>query len=139
DGAATALLDLFTSPAPTLHSTLTAVSCTSPVAVSQGSSCFVTVVDTAGQTTPTGSITFSSSGTSGSFSGATCTLVSGSCSILFTGTAAGTAILTAAYGGDVARAASSGTATVAVVNPSTGTGPSAVFVSNPAKPTSGQS
>src|SRR6266581_4195645 len=83
------------------RSTLTAITCASPVVINQASSCSVTVTDTSVGTaiTPTGTVTFTSTGT-GSLSAASCTLTAGSCTVSFTGTAAGSATVIGTYGGD---------------------------------------
>src|SRR6266705_3824233 len=83
------------------RSTSTAITCASPVVINQASSCSVTVTDTSVGTaiTPTGTVTFTSTGT-GSLSAASCTLTAGSCTVSFTGTAAGSATVIGTYGGD---------------------------------------
>src|SRR6266568_4546525 len=70
------------------------ISCTASVTA--------TVADTTtSSSTPTGTVTFTLTAgtTGGSLSGNTCTLSAGSCSVTFTGTAAGTGSVTASYGG----------------------------------------
>src|SRR3989454_6324516 len=121
-----------------LHNTTTAVTCASPVLVSQGSLCTATVTDTnASSTTPTGivrftvtvsdtspgttitpsgSINFTDTGAPGSFSSATCALVSGSCSVTFTATASGTATIAGGYGGDTAHSASTSAGANVMIN-----------------------
>src|SRR2546427_9360996 len=86
------------------HATSTAVSCTpSAVAPTQVVSCTATVTDTsATPTRPTGTITWSHSGT-GSFSVGTCTLNGGTpsiCTVQYTPTATGPHDISASYGGD---------------------------------------
>src|SRR6266487_3590928 len=74
---------------------LGAISCTVSVAA--------TVADTtAVSNTPTGTVTFTLTAgtTGGSLSSNTCDLSSGSCSVTFTSTAAGSGSITAMYGGD---------------------------------------
>lgn len=100
-------------------STQTVVSCTpSPVTVGQSTTCTSTVSDTdpSSLLPPTGTVTFTHNG-SGTFpSGDSCTLAPGSspgvasCSVAYTPTKYGWGHqkITAAYGGDVAHAASSG-------------------------------
>src|SRR6516225_6951080 len=92
------------TPSPTLSqstsATSTAVSCTSPVFINQASTCTATVTDTAAGTasTPAGTVLFaivSGTGTLGTPN--PCTLVSGSCSVTFTGTVAGTATVSGTY------------------------------------------
>jgi Ca2+-binding RTX toxin-like protein len=119
--------ELFPSTPP--DSTSTAVSCSpNSVAVGQPSTCTATVTDRAssGQSTPTGTVKFESSG-AGSFSANQCTL-SGSgnsahCSVTYTPSAAGTGshTITAGYGGDPTHAASTGNETLTVQHRSTST------------------
>jgi len=85
------------------------VSCTSPVAIGQASTCTTTATDTSSSgtaITPTGIVSFSSTG-SGSLSATSCTLSGGSCSVSFTGSAVGTATVNGTYAGDVAHTGSS--------------------------------
>ena len=99
------------------HTSSTSVSCSpSSVIVNQASNCTATINDTStGPTTPTGTVTFSETGPSGSFSSTSCTLVSGSCSVTFTPSGAGNAQITGVYSGDVAHSGStSAVANVAV-------------------------
>src|SRR5207244_4450583 len=100
-----------------LRSTSSAVSCTSPVVVGQASTCTATVTDTSPgtATTPTGTVTFTETGPAGSFSSTTCALVSGSCSVSFTATTAGSAAITGAYGGDSTHATSTSAAFMVTV------------------------
>src|SRR5206468_1620470 len=69
------------------------------VAINQASTCTATVVDTsgAGSSTPAGSVAFTRTGAAGTFSATSCTLVSGSCSVTFTPSAAGTATISGTY------------------------------------------
>src|SRR5438445_8187018 len=107
---------------------LGASSCTTSVAA--------TVTDTTKSTnTPTGTVTFTLTAgtTGGSLSANTCLLSAGSCSVMFTGTTAGTGSITASYGGDtthntstsaaatvtVTAAAKDSTSTSVVCSPST--------------------
>jgi hypothetical protein len=75
--------------------------------------CRATVTDTAGsgQTTPTGTVSFTTSGT-GTFYGSPCSLsgsgASASCAVLFTAFPRGGRIIAAGYGGDATHSASSG-------------------------------
>ncbi len=100
------------------RNTAPAVSCSpaSP-ALSQSSTCMVTVTDTSPGTvsTPTGSVSFTSSGT-GTFSATSCPLTSGSCSVTYTpgGTGARTDTITGSYGDDNNHYTSSGSASVTV-------------------------
>ncbi|MET9020692.1 Ig-like domain repeat protein, partial [Actinopolymorpha sp. NPDC004070] len=106
-----------------LHSTSTDVSCTpSSVAVGQATTCTATVTDTAaaGQTTPAGTVSVTSSG-AGTLGGNPCTLSEtnpgeASCQVTYTpsGASARTDTITANYSGDSTHATSSGTTTVSV-------------------------
>ncbi|WP_162287757.1 Ig-like domain-containing protein, partial [Candidatus Nitrosotalea okcheonensis] len=70
---------------------------------------------------PTGTVTFASNST-GSFSNAgSCTLNSAKCSVTFTPSSVGSAVITASYGGDATNAASSGQSTLTVNKVSTTT------------------
>ncbi|MEM2125088.1 MAG: Ig-like domain repeat protein [Candidatus Methanosuratincola sp.] len=64
---------------------------------------------------PTGTITWTSNSTTGSFSPSNCTLTSGNCSSTYTDTTPGTAIITASYSGDSNNEPSNGTATLTVL------------------------
>src|SRR5439155_1004669 len=100
------------------RNTSTAVVCTSPVVIGQGSSCTATVSDASPGTiiTPTGTVTYSETRPAGSFSSTTCALVSGSCTVTFTATATGTALITGAYGGDSTHQTSTSAASSVTVN-----------------------
>jgi len=100
------------------RTTTTALVCSSPVVVNQASSCTATVSDTSPGTTitPSGTIIFTETGAPGSFSSATCTLVSGSCSVTFTATATGTATIAGAYSGDTAHRAGTSAGTNVTIN-----------------------
>src|SRR5947199_10232593 len=65
-----------------------------------------------GAVTPTGTITFTTNWT-GTFSSTTCTLSAGSCSVTYTPTVVGHALITGTYGGDSVHSGSSGTFTLA--------------------------
>ncbi|MDG6982738.1 MAG: hypothetical protein JRM74_04715 [Nitrososphaerota archaeon] len=82
---------------PTLVTT-TSVSC-SPDPITAGSpvTCDASV---SGSGSVTGSLTWQSNSTSGSFSSTTCTLSGGSCSVEYTGTSAGVVNITASYSGN---------------------------------------
>src|SRR5207245_10969132 len=82
--------------------TSTAVACSpSTIILGATSSCTATVTDTTTvSNTPTGSVTFTSSNTAVGTVGASCTLVSGRCSVTFADVSRGTAIVSASYGGD---------------------------------------
>ncbi|HEV3070726.1 MAG TPA: carboxypeptidase regulatory-like domain-containing protein [Solirubrobacteraceae bacterium] len=121
----------------TPHPTATVLECTpSSVVAGSQSTCKVTVSDAAGvaQSTPTGKVSFSSSG-SGSFSGsARCTLGEssggvGSCSVTYTpggtpATQVRSDTITATYGGDTLHTESSRAGSVQVLTPH----PSAITV-----------
>jgi Phosphoesterase family/PKD domain/Bacterial Ig-like domain (group 3) len=100
------------------RTTSTSLVCPSPVVVNQASSCTATVSDTSPGTTitPSGSINFTETGAPGSLSSATCTLISGSCSVSFTATATGTAMIVAAYGGDTGHNASTSSGASMTIN-----------------------
>jgi hypothetical protein len=107
----------------TTRTTSTALSC-SPANVGAGATtaCKATVTDVNAGTviTPTGSVTFSASGT-GSFTPGSCTLAAGaagtaSCSVNFSPAAVGTGsqTITGGYAGDANHASSSGGTTVTI-------------------------
>jgi hypothetical protein len=122
DGFAETSAELFSPPT---DSTSTSVSCSpGTVAVGTASTCAATVTDTesSGQNTPTGTVSFGSSG-AGAFGGNPCTLSEASsgvasCSVSYSPGASGTPTrsdtITASYDGDVTHAGSSGTAAVTV-------------------------
>jgi hypothetical protein len=98
------------------RSTSTSVACQSPVMMGSTSTCTATVTDTdaAPASAPTGDVTWSTDGT-GSFGPSTCTLTGASvatCSVTYTPADAGTAGITATYGGDARHNTSSGGGTV---------------------------
>jgi hypothetical protein len=106
------------------HPTSTSVTCSpGTVAVGQATTCTAMVTDTVsgGQTTPTGTVAFTSS-RPGSFSGSPCTLTgsgaSASCSVTYAPGASGTPTradtITATYGGDSTHDGSSGSTSVTV-------------------------
>jgi len=98
-----------------IRSTSTSLVC-SPASLQVGSTskCTATVTDTASGTsvTPTGSVTFASTGP-GTFSPSSCTLAgsgsSSSCSTAYSPTGAGTDTITTSYAGDSVHSGSSGT------------------------------
>ena len=115
-----------------IHSTTTTVSCfPSTIAVNQGSTCTAYVTDaSAGPTTPFGVVLVSLNNTStatGSISGGGCGLggissATSFCSVSFTPSGAGSAFVTALYGGDAAHSPSQGEFTASVpVHPTTTT------------------
>jgi FG-GAP-like repeat/Bacterial Ig-like domain (group 3) len=101
------------------RATGTSVSCApSTVRLGGATTCTATVTDTdIGESTPTGMVSFSSSG-SGTFSPATCTLAgsgdSAGCSVTCTLTARGTHTISASYAGDATHLGSSGSTTVRI-------------------------
>jgi hypothetical protein len=110
-----------------IHPTSTSVNCVpSSVTVNVGTSCTATVTDTSssGATTPTGSVSFLSSGTGTFSSSGSCNLVAGVtgtaiCSVTYTPTVVGTGThtITGSYGGDPTHAATQGTFGVTVTQP----------------------
>jgi hypothetical protein len=111
------------------HPTTTTVGCEPPTVVAgQPTKCTATVTDTAtsGQTTPTGTVSFTTSGP-GSFNKASCKLgtvnsSSASCSVIYTpgstpSEPVRTDTLTATYEGDTTHEGSEGTTTVTVISP----------------------
>src|SRR5207249_4181663 len=101
--------------ASTKRTTTTTVAC-SPVSVldNVATTCTVTVADSngAGGITPTGTVSFTSNST-GTFSATSCTLASGTCSVTYTPTVVGHALITGTYAGDSVHTGSSGTFTLA--------------------------
>jgi Flp pilus assembly protein TadG len=95
------------------------VSCTSPYTHSVATTCTVTVTDNSPGTplTPTGTVTFTSSGPGG-FSSASCTLSGGgataSCHVKFTPSSKGSYTVTANYAGDKDHASGAGSITFKV-------------------------
>src|SRR5205823_4400907 len=84
------------------RTTTTTVSCAAPYHINVGSVCTVSVADgDVGTTsTPSGTVTWTTSGT-GAFSNAgTCALAAGSCQVTFTPNTIGNQTVTATYGGD---------------------------------------
>src|SRR2546426_320312 len=122
------------------RSTATSVACTpGSVVVDQTTTCTATVSDTGPGTkkTPTGTVTWMSSGV-GTFSSATCTLDgTGKCSVMYTPTlvGSGTHTITASYPGDASHMGSSGSFPLGVGKRQTTTGvvctPSQVPVESP--------
>ena len=111
------------------HPTSTSVSCSpTTVPVAQPTTCMATVTDIAasGASTPTGSVTFSSDTSGGSFSSSgpcdlspTGTAGQASCSVSYTPgqVGSGSQTITASYGGDDVRAFSSASTTLTVTIP----------------------
>jgi phosphate ABC transporter phosphate-binding protein len=100
--------------APPPGTTSTTVSCSvSSLYVDATAAC--TAIVAGSGSAPTGTITWSQSGTgSVSFTPSTCTLSAGSCTVTIEGVTPGSVTITASYGGDSKNAASSGTATPTV-------------------------
>jgi hypothetical protein len=108
----------------TVRTTSTTLTCLPhTVAVGQATSCTATVTDAEqSPTTPTGTVTFTSDTSGGTFSSSSCTLAAGStsgqasCAVSYTPgqIGVGSENLTAAYGGDSSHTASSGPAQLAV-------------------------
>lgn len=101
---------------PSTPSTTTSVSCVpGPIVEGSTTTCTATVAGSS----PTGTILFTTTSSTGSFSPSSglCTLSSGFCSVSYTDTAAGTPTLTATYGGDSSNAGSSGTYSLGVSTP----------------------
>jgi len=70
-------------------------------------------------TTPTGTLTWGDGGAGGSFSGSTCALSSGQCSVVYTApSASGSVTIRASYSGDSTHASGSGTSSLTVNAPS---------------------
>jgi hypothetical protein len=110
--------------------TTAAVSCApTSVTLGTGTSCVATVTDIATSSTPTGTMSFSASPTSGAFGGGgTCTLAAAasagvaSCQLPFTPGATGSYTVTGDYQGDSTHATSTGVSTTVTVDlPSLGT------------------
>ncbi len=105
-------------PAITVHSlrtTSTTITCPATGTVGVSLSCSAPVVDTSPGTTstPTGTVSWTHTNT-GTFSAATCSLVSGSCSVQYTPGASGSHMITGNYGGDSTHDTSSGDTRVTV-------------------------
>src|SRR5438552_7481275 len=103
------------------RATTTTVSCTTPVAVNQGSTCNITVTDTSPGTflSPTGTVVLTQTGVTGSFTACTLsgTTAAATCTSTFTASTAGTASVIASYQGDTSHDLSSGTASITVNQP----------------------
>ena len=119
--------DRYTVVAPALDPTSTSVSCSpSPVVAGKTTTCKATVSDTAstGQSAPTGTVSFTSSGPGSISGGGACTLAaaganSATCSVTYTPSATPHAptradSITGSYGGDPGHSASSGSDTLTV-------------------------
>ncbi len=120
--------DIAFTPLPRVHPTAISVSCSPPVfAPGDATVCRATVTDTAGsgQSTPTGTVGFTHSG-SGSLYGSPCAMKgsggSASCAVVFTSFPRGGQAITASYGGDATHSASIGRTLVAVVLPASTNG-----------------
>jgi hypothetical protein len=86
----------------------------SPSLVSVGSS--VTCTATVSPPNATGTITWSTSSSTGSFNSSICTLSSGSCSTTYADTSPGSVTIAASYSGDSDKAPSSGSSTLIVTS-----------------------
>lgn len=114
--------------APLADPTSTDVTCSpGTFAPGDGAVCRATVTDTAsaGQSTPTGIVTFTGSGT-GTFVGSPCMLsgsgASASCAVSLSSFPLGGQTITASYGGDAAHATSMGSTTITVAVPASTAG-----------------
>ena len=98
----------------------TSVTCSTPRTVGQASSCTVTVMDSSSgpKIAPTGTFNIIASGASVSPTSASCALAGGptnaTCTVSFTGNAAGTIAVSAVYPGDANHSGSSGSASITV-------------------------
>ncbi|TMI57412.1 PKD domain-containing protein, partial [Candidatus Bathyarchaeota archaeon] len=109
-GSGTASVTVGTPPPK--HDTSTSVNCSpSSVVVNQATSCNATVTDTAasGAKAPTGTVTFTPSGSCALSSPTT---NSASCSVSITPSTVGTTSVTASYGGDSSHNSSSGSTSI---------------------------
>jgi parallel beta-helix repeat protein len=95
-----------------LPQSLTSVVC-SPNPVSKDAS--VTCTANVAGSNPTGTVTWSSNSSTGSFSQSVCTLSNGNCSTTFTDTNGGTVAITASYSGDSNNARSNGSTLLTVI------------------------
>jgi hypothetical protein len=120
---ATGATYVFAASVP-LRSTSTGVRCTpNPVTAGSATTCAASVTDTGAGTpsTPSGTVSFSTSGNGTFGSGGSCTLAptattgAASCTVTYTATHAGTDTITASYGGDSSHATSSGNTQVTIV------------------------
>ncbi len=89
------------------------VTCSGPVTIGSSTTCTATVTGAV----PTGGITFTSTSTTGKFSGSTCSLRNGECSVTYTDTTAGTVTITASYIGDASNIPGTGVFTLTVSSP----------------------
>jgi hypothetical protein len=110
------------------------VSCNpAPVQVGQAATCSALVTDIApgSASTPTGIISWTSSG-SGSFSSTTCTLsgsgVSATCSVNYTARSAGSQVITGSYSGNVGQPAAAQPTTLVAVVPANGSSNSSLML-----------
>jgi DNA-binding beta-propeller fold protein YncE len=116
------------SPLPRVHATGTSVSCSPSVfAPGDATVCRAAVTDTAssGQSTPTGTVSFTNS-EAGRFFGSPCTLsgsgASASCAVFFTSFPRGGQGITASYGGDATHSPSASSTIVLVAVPASTAG-----------------
>src|SRR5438093_8512447 len=92
------------------RTTTTTVACSpSSVPDNTASSCTATVADSSGTggIVPTGTVTFTTNST-GTFTSTTCSLTAGSCSVSYTPTVVGHALITGTYGGNTVHSGSTG-------------------------------
>ena len=102
-------ISILYTPPPQQSST--SVSCSpNPVSIGQPVTCTATVSGS----NPTGTVTWSASSSTGSFSQSVCTLSNGSCSTFYTDNSTGSETITASYSGDSNVRPSSGSATLTV-------------------------
>jgi PKD repeat protein len=104
------------------HPSATIVSCSLlTVIVNQAFTCTATVNDTSTRPiiAPTGIVTFTETGPTGSFTPTTCALSVGRCSVTFTPSTTGSALVTAAYAGDSTHKSSTSAPVSITANPRT--------------------
>ncbi|MGP8057768.1 MAG: thermopsin family protease [Nitrososphaerales archaeon] len=108
------------SRTPPLASTATSISCTPQTVPASKTTTCTAIVE--GGLSPTGSVDFTSSSGTGTFTpqNGQCQLSSGACSVSYTDSTSGTPTITASYQGDFANAPSADTATVSVTSATSG-------------------
>jgi uncharacterized membrane protein len=125
-----------TSLTASSRNTSTTITCNSSVLAGQAATCTTTVTDTSGSGSiaPFGIVSFTQTGTSGSFSSSTCYLygtgTSASCNVTFTPAASGTSNINAAFAGEQVHTGSS-TASPATINSSKRTSALTVSCTSP--------
>jgi len=109
--------ECFQTQTSSKDATSTSISCTpSTITVTETSTCTVTIVDTINsESTPSGTVGFSSSSSTVGTVGASCTLTAGKCTVTFTGAAPGTATVTGTYDGDSTHNGSTVTSNIITV------------------------